>query len=154
LMMHLTEKVIMVWQITESYLFASMMITSSKTLMQIQQQNHLPLEKMTTLISMSINPMNQNDQLKYEKFGMTHNQLQELRSFLVERMVDNMSTQDLVEYVTDDLDKYFDDLPDAEFIDEAKNYWDDSYDDVVEDIKDYTDCDFKKPLREPFEETN
>ena len=80
--------------------------------------------------------------------------INELKSFLVERMVDNMSTQDLVEYVTDDLDKYFDDLPDAEFIDEAKNYWDDSYDDVVEDIKDYTDCDFKKPLREPFEETN
>ena len=40
--------------------------------------------------------MNLNDQIKYEKFGMTHNQLQELRSFLVERMVDNMSTQDLV----------------------------------------------------------
>ena len=96
----------------------------------------------------TINPMNQNDQLKYEKFGMTHNQLQELRSFLVERMVDNMSTQDLVEYVTDDLDKYFDDLPDAEFIDEAKNYWDDGYDEVVEDIKEYTDCDFKKDRRD------
>ena len=74
--------------------------------------------------------MNQNDKNKLEKFGMTHNQLQELRSFLVERMVDNMSTQDLVEYVTDDLDKYFDDLPDAEFIDEAKNYGDDGYDEV------------------------
>ena len=98
--------------------------------------------------------MNLNDQIKYEKFGMTHNQLQELRSFLVERMVDNMSTQDLVEYVTDDLDKYFDDLPDAEFIDEAKNYWDDGYDEVVEEIREYADCDFKKPLREPFEETN
>ena len=94
--------------------------------------------------------MNKNDQIKYEKYGMTHNQLQELRSFLVERMVDNMSTQDLVEYVTDDLDKYFDDMPDAEFIDEAKNYWDDSYDEVVKDIQDYTDCDFKRDLRESF----
>ena len=92
--------------------------------------------------------MNQNDQLKYEKFGMTHNQLQELRSFLVERMVDNMSTEDLVNYVMDDLDKYYDDLPDAEFIDEAKNYWDDGYDEVVKDIKDYTDCDFKRERRE------
>ena len=85
---------------------------------------------------------------------MTHNQLQELRSFLVERMVDNMSTQDLVAYVTDDLDKYFDNMPDAEFVDEAKNYWEDYYDEVVEEIQEYTDCDFKKPLREPFEETN
>ena len=37
--------------------------------------------------------MNQNDKNKLEKFGMTHNQLQELRSFLVERIVDNMSTK-------------------------------------------------------------
>ena len=94
--------------------------------------------------------MNQNDKNKFEKFGMTHNQLQELRSFLVERMVDNMSTQDLVAYVTDDLDQYYENMPDAEFIDEAKNYWDDGYDDVVEDIKDYTDCDFKRDRREDF----
>ena len=98
--------------------------------------------------------MNQNDKIKYEKFGMTHNQLQELRSFLVERIVDNMSTKDLVEYVTDDLDQYYHAMGDTEFIDKAKNYWDDGYNEVVEEIKEYTDCDFKKPLREPFEETN
>ena len=92
--------------------------------------------------------MNQNDKNKLEKFGMTHNQLQELRSFLVERIVDNMSTKDLVEYVTDDLDKYYENMPDAEFIDEAKNYWDDSYDEVVEDIKEYADCDFKKSIED------
>ena len=92
--------------------------------------------------------MNQNDKIKYEKFGMTNDQLQELRSFLVERIVDNMSTKDLVEYVTDDLDKYYENMPDAEFIDEAKNYWDDSYDEVVEDIKEYADCDFKKDRRD------
>ena len=98
--------------------------------------------------------MNLNDQIKYEKFGMTHNQLQELRSFLVERQVDNMSTKDLVSYVMDDLDRYYENMPDAEFVDEAQNYWDDGYNEVVEEIKEYTDCDFKKPLREPFEETN
>ncbi len=98
--------------------------------------------------------MNQNDKIKYEKFVMTHNQLQELRSFLVERQVDNMSTKDLVAYVMDDLDRYYEKMPDAEFIDEAQNYWEDHFDDVVEEIKEYTDCDFKKPLREPFEETN
>ena len=92
--------------------------------------------------------MNLNDQLKLEKTGMTQNQLNELRSFLVERMVDNMSTDDLVAYVMDDLDKYYDDMSDVEFIDEAKNYWDDGYDEVVEEIKEYTDCDFKKNRRE------
>ena len=88
--------------------------------------------------------MNLNDKLKLEKFGMTHNQLQELRSFLVERIVDNMSTKDLVAYVMDDLDRYYENMSDAEFIDEAQNYWEDHYDDVVEEIKEYTDCDFKR----------
>ena len=74
--------------------------------------------------------------------------IDELKAFLVERIVDNMSTKDLVEYVTDDLDKYYENMPDAEFIDEAKNYWDDSYDEVVEDIKEYADCDFKKDRRD------
>ena len=87
-----------------------------------------------------------NDIKKLKEFGMTQNQLWELRSFLVERIVDNMSTKDLVEYVTNDLDDYFENMPDVEFIDEAKNYWDDGYDDVVEEIKEYTDCDFKKPI--------
>ena len=98
--------------------------------------------------------MNLNDKIKYEKFGMTHNQLQELRSFLVERQVDNMSTKDLVAYVMDDLDRYYEKMSDVEFIDEAQNYWEDHFDDVVEEVEEYADCDFKKPLREPFEETN
>ena len=94
--------------------------------------------------------MNKNDQIKYEKYGMTHNQLQELRSFLVERQVDNMETKDLVSYVTDDLDRYYENMSDAEFVDEAKEYWEDHYDEVVEEIKEYTDCDFKKDRREDY----
>ena len=76
--------------------------------------------------------------------------IKELKSFLVERMVDNMETKDLVEYVTDDLDQYFESLPDEQFINEAKNYWDDSFDDVVEEIREYADCDFKKDRREDY----
>jgi len=74
----------------------------------------------------------------------------ELKSFLVERMVDNMETKDLEEYVTNDLDDYFESLPDEQFINEAKNYWDDSFDDVVEEIREYADCDFKKDRRDDF----
>ena len=94
--------------------------------------------------------MNQNDKNKLEKFGMTHNQIRELKSFLVERYVDNMSEKDLVAYVMDDLDRYYEDMSDAEFIEEAQNYWDDPliFDEVVDDIKEYTDCKFKKDRRE------
>ena len=76
--------------------------------------------------------------------------IKELKSFLVERMVDNMETKDLVEYVTDDLDQYFESLPDEQFINEAQNYWDDGFDDVIEEIEDYADCDFKKDRREDY----
>ena len=60
--------------------------------------------------------------------------LLELKEFLTERMVDNMSTKDLEEYVADDLFNYFDKLGEHEFLDEAKNYWDDMYDDVVQEL--------------------
>ena len=67
--------------------------------------------------------------------NLTPNQIVELKAFLVERYVDNMSTKDLVQYVMDDLNRYYEDMPDAEFLDEAQNYWEDHYDDVVEEVK-------------------
>ena len=74
--------------------------------------------------------------------------IKELKSFLVERQVDNMSTKDLVAYVMDDLDQYYHAMSDTEFVDEAKNYWEDHYDDVVEEVEEYANCDFKKDRRE------
>ena len=77
----------------------------------------------------------------------TPNLIKELKSFLVERQVDNMSTKDLVAYVMDDLDRYYEKMPDVEFIDEAQNYWEDHFDDVVEEVEEYANCDFKKDRR-------
>ena len=86
--------------------------------------------------------------MKDELVNLTENQLQELRAFYVERFVDNMDTKDLVEYVSDDMMKYMEALPDNEVIEECVNYWDDHFEDVVEEIKEYTDCDLKKPIEE------
>ncbi len=72
----------------------------------------------------------------------------ELKKFMVERYVDNMSTKDLVAYVMDDLDDLYKNMPEAEFLDEAQNYWDDSFDEVVEEIAEYADCSFTKDRRE------
>ena len=91
---------------------------------------------------------NLNDKIKLEKFGMTHNQLKELRYHYVDRLVDNMSTKDLVQYVFDDMTQYVDNQSDVEFLEDARNYWDDGFDDVVEEIKEFTDCDFKKPIED------
>ena len=74
--------------------------------------------------------------------------IDELKSFLVERVVDNMSTKDLVAYVTDDLDDLYKNMSDVEFLDDARNYWDDSFDEVVEEIKEYADCPFTSDRRD------
>ena len=89
-----------------------------------------------------------NDKNKLERYGMTQNQLWELRSFLVERQVDNMSTKDLVAYVMDDLDRYYNKMEDKEFLDQASDYWEDHFSDVVDEVEDYMKCDFKKDRRE------
>ena len=83
-----------------------------------------------------------------DKTKFTPELISELKGFYVERVVDNMDTKDLVNYVMDDLDRYYENMPDVEFVDEAKEYWEDHYDEVVEEIKEYTDCDFKKDRRE------
>ena len=74
--------------------------------------------------------------------------INELKSFLVERYVDNMSTKDLVQYVFDDMTQYVDNQSDVEFLEDARNYFDDYFDEVVEEIKEFTDCDFKKPIED------
>jgi len=84
--------------------------------------------------------------MKEELVNLNENQLNALREFYVERFVDNMETKDLVQYVTDDMFQYMESLPDAEMIDECVNYWDDMFDEVVEEIKEFEQCDFKKTL--------
>ena len=92
--------------------------------------------------------MNLNDKLKLEKTGMTQNELDELRYHYVDRMVDNMSTKDLVSYVFDDMLRYVEDLPEPDFLDEASEYWEDHFDDVVKDIKEYANSKLKKPMED------
>ena len=43
------------------------------------------------------------------------------------------------------IELYFDKLGEHEFLEEAKNYWDDMFDEVVEEVRDYMKCDFKRP---------
>ena len=71
--------------------------------------------------------------------------LNELKAFLAERMVDNMTTEDLAEYVQDDLFKYFDKQGEHEFLEEAENYWGDMFGEVIDEVQDYMKCDFKRP---------
>ena len=69
------------------------------------------------------------------KNDLTPEQIDDLKDLLVERMVDNKSVEDLVAHVTDDLTEYFKDLSDKEFLRQAKDYWDDGFPDIIEEIK-------------------
>ena len=89
-----------------------------------------------------------HNSMKDELVNLTEGQLNELRAFYVERYVDNMETKDLVQYVMDDMMQYMESLPDNQVVDECVNYWDDHFEDVVEEIKEYVDCKFKKPIEE------
>ena len=77
---------------------------------------------------------------------LTKNELVELRYHYVDRVVDNMSTKDLVQYVFDDMLRYVEALPEVDFLDEASEYWEEHFDDVVKDIKEYASSDIKKSI--------
>ena len=77
---------------------------------------------------------------------LTDNELKELKYHYVDRIVENMSTKDLVQYVFDDLTQYVDTQFEQDFLEDCRNYWEDSFDDVVKEIKEYANSDFKKPM--------
>ena len=80
--------------------------------------------------------------------------LLELKEFLTEGMVDNMSTKDLEEYVMNDLFNYFDKLGEHEFMEEAQNYWDDSLGEVIDEIQDYMKSDMKATGNRPVDKVS
>ena len=70
--------------------------------------------------------------------------LNELKAFLAERIVDNMTTEQLAEYVQDDLFTYYDKQGEHDFLEEAQNYWEDDFGEVIDEIQEYMKCDFKR----------
>ena len=77
---------------------------------------------------------------------LTDNELNELKYHYVDRVVDNMSTKDLVQYVFDDMLRYIETIPEVEFLEDCQDYWEEHFDEVVKDIKEYANSKFKKPM--------
>ena len=73
-----------------------------------------------------------NEQIKA---NLTPEQLQELKDLYVERMVDNMSVKELVAYVTDDMTQFVDKQSPLDIFEEAYSYFDDYFDEIVEEVK-------------------
>ena len=76
-----------------------------------------------------------HNEMRKIKSDLSNDQMAAFKELLVERIVDNMSVEDLVEYVTMDLDKYYDDMLDQDFLAEAEDYWQDYFPDVIQEIQ-------------------
>ena len=65
---------------------------------------------------------------------LTNEQFNTLKEIYVERLVDNMSTKDLVQYVTDDMTKWVDSLTYNDAMTEFEEYWDEYFTDTIQEV--------------------
>ena len=75
-----------------------------------------------------------HNEMKDKKLSLTDEQYNTLKEIYVERLVDNMSTKDLVQYVTDDMSKWVDSLTYNEGMIEFQEYWDEYFTDTIQEV--------------------
>ena len=72
--------------------------------------------------------------MKPDEIVLNQEQFNTLKELYVERLVDNMSTKDLVNYVMDDIGKWVDKLTYAEAMIEFHEYWEEYFTDTIEEV--------------------
>ena len=77
---------------------------------------------------------NQNKQKMLEAQSLTDKQFAALKEYYVDRIVDNMSTKDLVRYVTDDMQEWIDTLTFNDALVEIEEYFDEYFTDTIDEV--------------------
>ena len=72
--------------------------------------------------------------MKPEDVVLNNEQFSTLKELYVERLVDNMSTKDLVQYVTNDIGEWVDKLTYGEAMIEFQEYWDEYFTDTINEV--------------------
>ena len=72
--------------------------------------------------------------MKPEDVVLNNEQFSTLKEIYVERLVDNMSTKDLVQYVTNDIGEWVDKLTYAEAMIEFHEYWEEYFTDTIDEV--------------------
>ena len=75
-----------------------------------------------------------HNEMKDKKLSLTQEQFNTLKEIYVERLVDNMTTKDLVTYVFDDMTDYVNKQSPVEFFDDAKNWLADDFTDTIQEV--------------------
>ena len=69
------------------------------------------------------------------EIGLNEDQFERLKSYYIDRYIDNMSMKDLMEYVANDMDLHMDKLSDLEVIDDISFYFEDQFDEIVSEVR-------------------
>jgi len=69
------------------------------------------------------------------EIGLNEDQFERLKSYYIERYIDNMSMKDLMEYVANDMDLHLEKLSDLEVIDDISFYFEEHFDEVVSEVR-------------------
>ena len=68
------------------------------------------------------------------KTQLTDKQFAALKEYYVDRIVDNMSMKDLVIYVTDDMQRWIDDMTFNDAMVEIEEYFDEYFTDTIQEV--------------------
>jgi len=68
------------------------------------------------------------------KTQLTDKQFAALKEYYVDRIVDNMSMKDLVIYVTDDMQRWIDDMTFNDAMVEIEEYFDEHFTDTIQEV--------------------
>ena len=79
-----------------------------------------------------MNKTNKDTLLKAQ--NMTDKQFAALKEYYVERIVDNMSMKDLIIYVTDDMQRWIDDMTFNDAMVEIEEYFDEYFTDTIQEV--------------------
>ena len=69
------------------------------------------------------------------KLQLDNEQFERLKSYYIDRYIDNMSMEDLKEYVANDMDLHLEKLSDIEVISDISFYFEDHFDDIVSEVR-------------------
>ena len=72
--------------------------------------------------------------MKPDEIVLNQDQFSTLKEIYVERLVDNMSTKDLVTYVTNDIGEWVDKLTYGEAMQEFQEYWEEYFTDTIDEV--------------------
>ena len=76
--------------------------------------------------------------MKPNEIVLNQDQFSTLKELYVERLVDNMSTKDLVTYVTNDIGEWVDKLTYGEAMQEFQEYWEEYFTDTIDEVLEIT----------------